>query len=145
MNETDVWVAKAAIAELIARYAILNDAADWDAVAALYTEDGRMSRPVAPNNFIVGRDAILAAFRARPPRAQRHIVANILVDLEDENHARASSQILLFTGTPQEASALAVLCGSAPLVGTFDDQLLKTAAGWRFAVRRGQLDFQPPK
>jgi ketosteroid isomerase-like protein len=144
MNETDVWVAKAAIAELIARYAILNDAADWDAVAALYTEDGRMSRPVAPDQFIVGRDAILAGFRGRPRRASRHIVANILVDLEDENRARATSQILLFTGTHKESGALPMLSASAPLIGTFDDQLLKTAVGWRFAVRRGKLDFQPP-
>ena len=144
MNESDVWMAKAAIAELITRYAILNDAGDWEAVAALYTADGRMSRPVAPDDFIVGRPAILAAFRARPRRASRHIVANIVVELETDNRAGASSQILLFTGTPKEASALAVLSVNPPLVGTFDDQLVKTAAGWRFAVRRGKLDFQPP-
>jgi ketosteroid isomerase-like protein len=144
MNETDVWVAKAAIAELITRYATLNDTADWEAVAALYTEDGRMSRPVAPDQFIVGREAILAGFRARPPRASRHIVANILVQLEDDNHARACSQILLFTGARPDSAALAILSAGPPLLGTFEDQLVKTAAGWRFTVRRGKLDFKPP-
>jgi ketosteroid isomerase-like protein len=65
MDEAYAWMAKAAIAELITRYAALNDAGDWDGVAALYTEDGRMSRPTAPDEFIDGRAAILAA--ATPP------------------------------------------------------------------------------
>ena len=68
MDEAYVWMAKAAIAALITHYAALNDAGDWDAVAALYTDDGRMTRPTAPNDFIVGRDAILAAFRSRKSR-----------------------------------------------------------------------------
>ncbi|MGA2189613.1 MAG: nuclear transport factor 2 family protein [Steroidobacteraceae bacterium] len=38
MDETHARMAKAAIAELITRYAALNDAGDWDGVAALYTE-----------------------------------------------------------------------------------------------------------
>jgi hypothetical protein len=65
MNETNVWLAKAAIGELITRYAALND----------------------------GRTAILAAFRSRPLRATRHIVANVLVILDGETEARASSQV----------------------------------------------------
>jgi ketosteroid isomerase-like protein len=48
MDEASAWVARAAITELITRYAALNDAGDWDAVAALYTEDGRMNRPTVP-------------------------------------------------------------------------------------------------
>ena len=59
--------ARAEITELITRYATLNDTADWEAVAELYTEDGRMSRPTAPDEFVSGRAAILAAFR--PARA----------------------------------------------------------------------------
>ena len=45
MDETAAWIARAAIAELITRYAALNDAGDWDALAALYLEEGRMNRP----------------------------------------------------------------------------------------------------
>ena len=55
-------------AALVMRYANGNDAADWDLVARLFAADGRMSRPTAPDDFIEGRDAILAAFRARPAR-----------------------------------------------------------------------------
>jgi hypothetical protein len=46
--------------------------------------------------------------------------------------ASASSQILLFTAA-----------GQPPLVGTYADRLVRTAEGWRFAERRGSLDFPP--
>jgi len=141
MDETNAWVAKAAISELITRYAALNDAGDWDGVAALYTDDGRMSRPSAPDDFIAGRAAILAAFRARPLRAARHIIANVLVTLESETKARATSQILLFTAV-SGGEGLPVQAATPPLVGTYRDLLTKTIHGWRFAERRGSLDFR---
>ena len=56
-------------ARLINRYALLNDAGRWDELVALYAEDGLMTRPTAPDAPIVGREALLAAFTARPPRA----------------------------------------------------------------------------
>lgn len=60
-------------ARLIGLYANLNDEARWDEVAALFAEDGVMSRPSAPDVPIAGREAILAAFRARPARKTRHV------------------------------------------------------------------------
>lgn len=143
MDEAGAWMTKAAIAELITRYAVLNDTADWEAVAALYTEDGRMSRPTAPDEFISGRDAILQAFRSRPPRASRHIVANILVTLEGDARALATSQILLYTGSAAEDGGLPVLSAPSPLIGSWEDTLVMTTAGWRFFERRGSLDFRP--
>jgi 3-phenylpropionate/cinnamic acid dioxygenase small subunit len=140
MDEINAWVAKSAISELIARYAALNDAGDWDGVAALYTDDGRMSRPTAPDDFIAGRIAILAAFRSRPLRATRHIVANVLVTLEGESNARATSQILLFTGV--SAGEGLPVQSATPLVGTYRDRLTRTDQGWRLVERRGSLDFR---
>jgi hypothetical protein len=140
MDETDAWVAKAAIAELITRYAALNDAGDWDGVAALYTDDGRMSRPTAPDEFIAGRAAILAAFRSRPSRAARHIIANVLVTLDGETEARATSQILLFTAV--SAGEGLPVQSTPPLIGTYRDRLTRSGQGWRFVERRGSLDFR---
>jgi ketosteroid isomerase-like protein len=142
MDEALAWTARAAISELITRYAALSDAGDWDALAGLYAEDGRMSRPIAPDEFISGRAAILAAFKSRPRRASRHIVANILVALEGDGHARATSQILLFTGSAADDGGLPLQSAAPPLIGTYADILAKTAAGWRFAERRGSLDFR---
>ena len=131
MDALDRLNAERAIERLILDYAAWNDAGAWDAVAACYVENGRISRPSTPDDFTEGRDAILAAFRARPPRACRHIVANVRVDVADDGYsATASSQILLFTAQ-----------SSAPLVGSYADRLVATADGWRFAERRGSLDF----
>lgn len=116
-------------ARLVNLYANLNDAARWPEVAALYAEDGLMTRPTAPDAPVVGRAAILAAFIARPPRTTRHICANIVIEVESVTSARGRSAMLLFTGGP------------APLVGGFDDRFVLTGDGWRFAERRGWLDF----
>jgi ketosteroid isomerase-like protein len=118
-----------AIERLLLDYAAFNDAGDWDRVAACYVPEGRMSRPVAPDAFIESAEAILAAFKARPARKARHVVANMRVDVAGDT-ARAESQILLFTAA-----------GQPPMVGSYHDRLVRTAAGWRFAERRGSLDF----
>lgn len=116
---------------LIKRYANLGDAQDWPAVAALYTADARFARPSQPGVFVEGSEAILASFLARAPRPQRHVVANVVVEVEDADHARAFSVIVLYQGD------------TAPLVGTFTDRLVRTPEGWRFAERVGGLDFRP--
>jgi hypothetical protein len=116
-------------ARLVALYANLNDAARWEDVAALYVEDGRMARPTAPDDWIVGRDAILTAFRSRPARTTRHVCSNIVIDVLDESHASGESAMLLFTGD------------GAPKVGSFHDRFVRVQGEWRFAERRGSLTF----
>ena len=128
---------------LIKLYVNLNDAQDWPAVAALYTEDARFARPSQPGVFIEGREAILASFLARPARAQRHVIANTVVDVEDANHARAFSVIVLYQGDVAEPGELPTMSANSPLVGTFADKLVRTRDGWRFAERLGALDFAP--
>ncbi|MPT48956.1 MAG: nuclear transport factor 2 family protein [Sphingobium sp.] len=116
-------------ARLIALYANLNDAARWADVAALYAENGRMSRPTAPDDWVEGRPAIQAAFEARPPRTTRHFCSNVVVDVLNEREAIAESAMLLFTAD------------NASKVGSFHDRFVLTDAGWRFAERRGSLTF----
>lgn len=118
-------------ARLVALYANLNDEARWEDVAALYTEDGVMFRPTAPDAPVTGRDAILAAFQSRPPRTTRHVSSNVVIDVEGPATARGTSAMLLFNGGP------------APLVGSFHDRFALTPDGWRFAERRGSLTFKP--
>jgi hypothetical protein len=130
---------------LINLYASLNDQGRWPEVAALYTEDGRMTRPSAPDDPIVGREALLASFLARPARASRHICANIVVTVEDEGRASATSSILLFTGKPDDGGGLPIRDDGPPLVGEYHDRFALTADGWRFAERLGTLSFRSSK
>ena len=128
---------------LIRRYVNLNDAQDWPAVAALYTEDARFARPSRPGVFVEGRAAILDSFLARPARAQRHVIANVVVEVEDADHARAFSVIVLYMGDVPDGGGLPVQDPKSPLIGTFTDKLVRTSDGWRFAERVGGLDFRP--
>lgn len=127
MTEQDHLAAEWACAKLIALYANLNDEARWDEVAALYTEGGLMTRPTAPDAPIIGREAILAAFKGRPPRKTRHICSNVVVTVESEATASAVSAMVLFTEN------------GPPLAGSFHDRFELTPQGWRFAERRGSL------
>ena len=141
MTEAERRAIEADCERLIKRYVNLNDAQDWPAVAALYTEDAVFRRP-SGGDAIVGREAILVSLLARPPRVQRHVIANVVVDVEDEDHARAFSVIVLYQGDPLP-EGLPAMSASSPLVGTFADQLVRTRDGWRFAERLGALDFAP--
>jgi ketosteroid isomerase-like protein len=129
LTEDERRAIEADCARLVNRYANLNDAGDWAGVAALYAEDGLMTRPTAPDAPIVGREAILAGFLARPARTTRHICANVVIEVESLTMARGESAMLLFTGA------------AAPLVGSFHDRFVLTAEGWRFAERRGSIVF----
>jgi len=142
MNFEDRELYEHACIRLINHYANLNDAQDWDGVAALYTEDAVMRRP-SGGEPVVGRAAILAAFKARPPRAQRHVIANTVVDVEGPATARAFSAILLFQGDPAPEGELPVMSANSPLVGWYRDLLVMTPQGWRFKERVGGLDFRP--
>ena len=143
MTEDERRAIEADCERLIKRYVNLNDAQDWPAVAALYTEEARFARPSQPGTFIEGSAAILASFLARPARAQRHVIANVVVDVEDADHARAFSVIVLYQGDPVPEGGLPAMSANSPLVGTFTDKLVRSGDGWRFAERVGGLDFRP--
>lgn len=129
MKDAERLAVEAECARLIALYANLNDEARWDEVAALYTEDGVMIRPSAPDAPVVGREAILAAFKARPPRRTRHVCSNVVITVEGPATASAVSAMVLFQPD------------TAPLVGSFHDRLALTPEGWRFVERRGSLSW----
>ena len=141
MTEDERRAIEADCERLIKHYVNLNDAQDWPAVAALYTEGAVFKRP-SGGEPIHGREAILASFLARPPRVQRHVIANVVVDVEDADRARSFCAILLYQGDPV-AEGLPEMSANSPLVGTFTDRLVRTPDGWRFAERVGGLDFQP--
>lgn len=129
MNEEDRRQVEADCTRLVALYANLNDEARWDELAALYTEDAVMVRPTAPDAPLLGREAILAAFKDRAPRQARHLCTNVVITVEGPATASGVSAMLLFRPDSQ------------PLVGWFHDRFALTPDGWRFAERRGSLSW----
>ncbi|MBJ7484477.1 nuclear transport factor 2 family protein [Brevundimonas sp.] len=131
----DSLAAEAACTRLIFQFAAANDARRWEDAAALFVEDGLFARPTAPDQPVVGRTAILAAFQARPPRLTRHVVSNVIVTTESETEAHAHSLIQLYL---EDENGQA----KPPLIGEFHDRLVLVMAGWRFRERRGALIFR---
>jgi hypothetical protein len=126
-------LAERTITRLIHQFIRLNDAGEYEALAALFTPDGRFARPTTPDRPIIGREAILASFKARPPRLTRHLAANIEIDLlPDGQAAVARSQIILFT-SPVVGGPVSLL------VGGFEDELVRQGEGWLFRSRQGSL------
>jgi hypothetical protein len=121
-------VIEQACARLVALYGYLNDARDVDALAALFTVDAILYRPAAPAQAVVGRDAIRASFAGRPPGATFHLCTDVVIDVEDAEHATGRSRILLL----KEGA-------TAPLPGIFQDRFRLTGEGWKFSERRGAL------
>ncbi len=138
MTPLDRLFAEHQIADLVTRYAALNDDGDFEGMAALFTEDGRFTRP-SGGGQIVGRDAILASYQGRPPRIARHLIANIIVELVSESEAACRSTIVLYTAEP---GALPADANKPALLGGFRDRLVKTADGWRFAEREGFIELK---
>jgi len=142
MTPEHVQLTEAACTRLIYEYARLNDLGRWEEVAALFTEDGIMARPGAPDVEIVGRGLILAAFLARPARASCHFCTNIVVTVDSATSASATSLIQLFTGAVGAEGGLPVLDAGAPKIGAYNDRFTLTPDGWRFAARRGRMLFR---
>jgi SnoaL-like domain len=108
----------------------------------LLTADITYSRPIDPNTVISGREVLLKAFAARPrERVGRHICSNILVTVDSSERAHATSMVLLISGLddPPTHPQFGFKADDRQLVGEFDDEFVKTPAGWRIAARRGRV------
>jgi len=81
-------------------------------------------------------DLLRAFFRDRPKRLTRHVMTNVLVDLESPTSARAVSYALLYTGP---ISGAAVASEVTEMVGEFRDRLARVGGEWRFAERIGSV------
>ena len=136
MTPLDRMLAEHEISRLTTQFALLNDSGDWEAVAAMFTEDARFVRP-AGGDPVVGRAAILASFASRPPRKSCHLITNIVVDVISETEAKSRCTLLLYAAPAGESNA-----ASPALIGGFRDTLVRTSDGWRFAERVGFLDLK---
>lgn len=122
--------------DTVLRAARAQDLQDWDALASHFTDDAQLLRP--GGEALQGRDAIRAAYAARPPqRFTRHLVVSTIVDAEGDGQARAHSTVLLWAGHTDDPEGPQGRPASGPqLLGEFDDRLRREADGrWRIAER----------
>lgn len=119
-----------AIRDLLARYTYNGDRGRLDAMTACFADDGVLEYTgKAPQ----GPAAIKAALSAgtRDPRLTfvRHHITNPLIAVDGDT-ASARSYFTVHSNFGPDHS------------GTYDDRLVLTAHGWRFAHRRVRIDWQ---
>lgn len=139
MDRADIQTIQWECQQLLNRVTNLMDAARWDQLAACYAEDAVMYRPSDPTSGIEGRDAILASFRARPPRTTCHVLANSVFDVHSPVSVTATSRVLLFSG--DAADAVPVPAHSKVLIGSFIDELSLDGERWLIRKRTGSIEL----
>lgn len=119
---------RAAITDVVTRYAIAIDSADWDGLASCFAAEAVLH---FPNRELVGPAAIVAYIQtATTGRSwQQHLIGSIAVRLEgDAATARCGLQALQVMGSaPGEALLTA---------GTYHDRLARRDGEWRIVNRR---------
>jgi hypothetical protein len=119
------------IGELYARYNQSMDMKDPQAWAATFTADGAFDAGAA--GTATGTESLveLASGMARSGRQMRHWVNNLIVS-ESDSGATGKAYLALFAvgeGGPQLSTT-----------GLYEDELVKTADGWRFKARKFTVD-----
>ena len=128
--------------KLVSEFAERVDAQDFAGLRALFTSDASFARPTDPENLIHGIDNIVNSYLARPrTRITQHLCCNVRITAEPPDRASGSCRVLLFTAEANEPETPAKgrKATASQLIGVFDDRFVLTAAGWRFAERRGRL------
>ncbi len=140
LSELEKVVIEQRCTRLVNLFALLNDACDYDALVALFTEDGVFARPTVPDKPMVGRQVILEQFRQRPPRTLRHLMANVTITPHSASRATGTCYMILYTGPAAEPGAAGPPKADAvQLIGAFEDTFVKVGEEWLFAKRQGSL------
>lgn len=136
----DRLLAQQACRDLVLHAAACADAGDAQALAQLFAEDGVLVRPNAQP--LQGRAAIQAAYAQRPAgRITRHLVTNTLVAFDTPQAAHASSYVLLWAGTDDDADSPSGRPAAArQMVGEFADRFTRMADG-RWLIQRREARF----
>jgi hypothetical protein len=128
---------------LALRSMLLNDDQAWDRLCDLFTETASFARPTDPDNPLVGREAIRAAFKARPAnRLTCHLCTSVVVDVIDADHATGRATLTLFTADAANTAAnpvMGVMADHKKFIGFIEDDYLRTTDGWRIDRRQGRI------
>lgn len=125
---------RAAIGDLIVRYAEAVDSRDDDALVSCFTDDAEAS---FAGVTVPGRGgAAIVAFlgslgggapRTGPPMITSHLFMNVVIDLHgDEADVRSSASVYSVRGDPEQVRVRGI---------TYHDRVRRTAKGWRIAKR----------
>jgi 3-phenylpropionate/cinnamic acid dioxygenase small subunit len=118
------------ITALVMRYAERLDAGDLDGVAALFAHatwrSPARAEPLRGAEQVRGAYDGVLLYDGIP--ATRHVVTNLVVEVEPPERARARSYFTVFQARP-DFPLQAIICGR------YHDAFERAGGGWRFADR----------
>lgn len=130
-----------ACTHLTHRFAQYLDARDFDAVVALFSVDGALSRPSAPSEIVQGREALLAAYKARPAgKVSRHFITNTVIDVDSPTEAHGVCYILMYTAPPSDGPGR-LQADPVQAVGAYHDRFVLEDGTWKFRERIGSVSM----
>lgn len=129
-------------ARLVLRFAEIVDSGRHEELAEVFAPDGVFCRPAEPDKPMTV-DALIDSYRRLlGPNVCTHLVTNVLITAQSSSMASGSARILFFGASKDAVSEVGKGRKAAlQLVGSFSDRFIRTAQGWRFAERRGEMHF----
>jgi len=131
-SSTDTYVAdRIAIADLMARYARMVDGRQWHLHDQVFTTDARTDYVSTGGPAGPATEVMAWLDRALTPwPINLHLIANLVVEFDDDDHARSHCYFYAPMGRPEGAGQFFITNG-----GSYEDRLERTADGWRIAER----------
>ncbi len=128
---------------LVHVYSRALDLGDMSAAADCFAENGSMSRPMAPDAVIEGRENIRASLLTRPKTLlTKHLATNIVIDVESRDSASGLSYLTMIATTPP-ADAKPPFVSQGPIYfGEFKDRYVREKDVWKFLERRGSIQLK---
>lgn len=120
------------IHEVLARYCHALDQKDWPAFRALFTEDATLDFTAfgGPKGSAGELEAFLTPVLEGVAGSQ-HMVSTVMIDIEGDRARSRSAAIVPMTIATVEGREETSFSGL-----WYEDQLARTAAGWRIYVRK---------
>lgn len=120
------------IIDLLTRYTLYADSAHGDAFAAMFTVDGEL---IFSGRAIKGRQG-LADHISSKVRRTLHLASAPLIVQMGPSQMRVRSEVLFVAETPREAHSASVAPKPQTMGFSFyEDDIVLTAEGWKFARR----------
>lgn len=126
--------------DLVLRSVAFVDDGNFSALSQLFSTTGILVRSNAEP--IQGRTAILASYAQRPvERITRHLVSNILVDVDPHGRASGRSYVQLWSGSKSDpAGALGRPAQPGQNIGEFKDEFIWSPHG-QWLIQRREIHF----
>ena len=128
---------------LVYVYSRALDLGDMSAAADCFAQDGSMSRPMAPDAVIQGREVIRTSLLTRPKTLlTKHLATNVMIDVESRTSASGLSYLTMISTTPPAETKPPFVSQGPVYFGEFKDRYVRENGVWKFLERRGSIQMK---